>query len=201
MSRIHRPARIIAPLPGAGEQASAPRSRRIDYAALLRRRAPVADDATGSTANEERASEETEPGAHDSANQAPSPTLRESNEKRSLAERIGSVSVPIVDAVYRQQNQFVELTARVAREVAAFCANRAITRSGNWEARLPLDPAALPDTTLYMTLSPLRLELRFDAQDPSVRQLLLHHSSLLSRELTLLLDAWGEPREVDITIW
>lgn len=206
MSRIHRPARIIAPASDTVDNVGSPRTRRIDYSTLLRRLAPrTADADPHGTADDERGTAQSEPGAadHDDTGQPPPHTgeRRTTRPGDSLAERIGSVSVPIVDAVYRQQNQFIELTARVAREIAAFCANRAITQSGNWEVRLPLDPKVLPDTTLYLTLSPLCLQLRFDAQDPSSRQLLLQHSRLLDRELTLLLDAWGEPRQVEITIW
>lgn len=208
MSRIHRPARIIAPEHPEQEGAGAPRSRRVDYAALLRRRLTPRDPAASGNGDGEAGtagSTQADPDLPDG--DPPDPSLSSGagghagRKAGTLAERIGSVSVPIVEAVYRQQNQFIQLTARVAREVAAFCANRAITRSGNWEVRLPLDPKLLPDTTLYLTLSPLCLQLRFDAQDPSSRQLLLQHSHLLERELTELLDAWGEPRQVDITIW
>jgi type III secretion control protein HpaP len=182
-AKINRPARIIAPLPGEQEQTQQPRNRRVDYAALMRRaRMP-----------EQHHAQQDEPHHH------------EEHEARAdesaLAERIGHVCVPIVDAVYRQQGQFIDLTARVAREVAAFCANPAVTRSGNWEVQMNLDPRILPDTTLYVTLSPRSLQLRFDAQDTSSRQLLLQHHRMLDRELTTLLEAWGEPREVDIAIW
>lgn len=203
MTRLHRAARIIAPASDAADPASAPRAKRVDYAALLRRRLtprPAGADTQDSGADDySTAGSDTGPD-----DDTPQPSFTAEPRQRrgdSLAERIGSVSVPIVDAVYQQQNRFIELTARVAREIAAFCANRAVTQSGNWEVRLPLDPNVLPDTTLYLTLSPLCLQLRFDAQDPSSRQLLLQHSHLLERELIRLLDAWGEPRQLEIAIW
>jgi type III secretion control protein HpaP len=179
-SKLNRPARIIAPMPGEEPHMTLPRARRIDYAALMRRSRPPSRD-------EEAASHEHDPQA--------------ARDDATLAERIGSVCAPIVDAVYRQQGQFIDLTARIAREVAAFCANRAIARSGNWEVQLPLDARILPDTTLYLTLSPHCLQLRFDAQDPSSRQLLLQHVRMLDGELTTLLASWGEPRDVEIAIW
>jgi type III secretion control protein HpaP len=180
---VSRLVRIIAPvLKEQEETAPAPRQRRVDYAALMRRtRVPALEQDDVDTQRDDH--------QHD-----------EATEDR-LADRIGSVCAPIVDAAYRQQGQFIDLTARVAREVAAFCANRAITQSGNWEVRMPLDPRILPETTLYLTLSPRCLQLRFDTQDASSRQLLLQHGRMLDRELSALLDAWGEPREVDVSIW
>ncbi|MCR4468329.1 MULTISPECIES: type III secretion system protein SctP [unclassified Burkholderia] len=204
MTRIHRPARIIAPAPGTADEAGSQRARRFDYAALLRRRAPHAANPAGfgtlpdgHGTEDSNADTPSDTAGHD----LPADPRRSTTSADSLADRIGSVSTPIVDAVYRQQHRFVELTARIAREIAAFCSNRAITRSGNWDVRLPLDQKVLPDTTLYLMLSPLCLQLRFDTQDPSSKQLLLQHSHLLDRELTMLLDAWGESRQVEITIW
>jgi type III secretion control protein HpaP len=173
--------RIIAPaVPEEQERMPAPRQRRIDYAALMRRtRVNKLEQDDVDTQHEEQ----------------------EAPPEHPLAERIGSVCAPIVDAAYRQQGQFIDLTARVAREVAAFCANRAVTQSGNWEICMQLDPRILPETTLYLTLSPRCLQLRFDTRNASSRQLLLQHGRLLDRELSALLDAWGEPREVDIAVW
>jgi type III secretion control protein HpaP len=184
--KTQRPARIIAPL--ASEQAPAPppRARRIDYAALMRR-----------ARSHER--QDTTRDEHDDRHEWHEAHTRPADT--ALTERIGTACAPIVDAVYRQQGQFIDLTARVAREIAAFCANRAVARAGNWEVQMSLDPRILPDTTLYLTLSPQCLQLRFDAQNASSRQLLLQHGRMLDRELTTLLDAWGEPREVDIAIW
>ena len=66
---------------------------------------------------------------------------------------------------------------------------------------MPLDPDVLPQTLLLLSLSPVCLSLRFDVNDVQTQQLLLHHCGLLERELISLLDAWGAPRQVDITIW
>jgi len=202
MSRIHRPTRIIAPptepvyLPGTR------RARRFDYAALLRRRTVPRMDGTESNGDGHDAYGGPDSGVNeDACGEAPCSTARRNaHAAASLAERISTASAPVVDAVYRQQNRFIELTARIAHEIAEFCSNRAIARAGNWDVCLPLDPAVLPDTTLYLSLSSLCLQLRFDAHDPSSRQLLWQHSRLLDRELTELLCAWGEPRQIEILI-
>ncbi|WP_175865840.1 type III secretion system protein SctP [Burkholderia cepacia] len=197
MSRIHRPTRIIAPATEHVDSPSSRRARRFDYAALLRRRAVPRVDGLASEGDSCEAYDAPDSGADDDAR---GDALLATRARGSLAERIGTASAPVVVAVYRQQNRFIELIAHIAREIAEFCSNRTITRSGSWDICLPLDPAVLPDTTLYLSLSPLCLQLRFDAQDSSSRQLLWQHSRLLDRELTGLLDAWGEPRQIEIVI-
>ncbi|QGZ65824.1 type III secretion system protein SctP [Paraburkholderia acidisoli] len=202
MTKLHRPARIIAPLPGEQEGAPPPRARRVDYAALLRR-ARVPDPAHDDAPTHDRHDPDDEAFGAPEDDDARHDTASERGGKpreAAMAERIGSVCSPIVDAVYRQQARFIDLTGRIAREVAAFCANRAISGAGNWEMSLALDPRILPATTLHLALSPRCLQLRFETQDTSSRQLLLQHTRLLERELTTLLDAWGEPRELDIGI-
>lgn len=196
MSKINRPARIIAPLPGESDASwQTSRARRPDYAALLRRSRSPAQERDGHG----HAGSADDAGAHAEGDQFQHDE-HDPKQTEPIADRIGSVCAPIVDAVYRQQGGFIELTARIAREIAAFCANRAISRAGFWEVCLPLDPKVLPETTLYLTLSHECLQLRFDVQDASSRQLLLQHGRMLGRELTALLEAWGEPREVDIVI-
>ena len=74
-------------------------------------------------------------------------------------------------------------------------------KDGQFDANLPLDQKLLPQTTLYLSLSRFRLQLRFDAPDTATRQLLLEHSALLERELDTLLRAWGEAREIELTVW
>lgn len=199
MTKIHRPARIIAPLPGDAERPAPMRSRRVDYAALLRR-ARVPDQPHDDAHSHEHRQDSFDE-AFDNEARGDHANDQDSKPRESaMAERIGSVCSPIVDAVYRQQARFIDLTGRIAREVAAFCANGAVGRAGNWEMSLALDPRILPATTLHLALSPRCLQLRFETQDTSSRQLLLQHTRLLERELTTLLDAWGEPRELDIAI-
>jgi hypothetical protein len=69
--------------------------------------------------------------------------------------------------------------------------------------RLPLDPKILPGTLLMLSLSLslVCLSLRFDVGDVHTRQLFLHHCGLPERELISLLDAWGAPHQVEVTMW
>ncbi|SOE98530.1 Type III secretion protein (HpaP) [Burkholderia sp. OK233] len=130
-----------------------------------------------------------------SADSTPSP------ESLVIGARVADAAAPVVTAVYRQQQRFVQLLGSLAREIGAFCGDPSIAEAGNWEVQLPLDQKLLPQTTLYLTLSRFSLQLRFDTPDTATRQLLLEHSALLERELDSLLRAWGEAREIELTVW
>jgi type III secretion control protein HpaP len=204
----HQVVRVIAAADGAEGADSQPtsggrRARRIDYAALLRRgRTPQAqprEDAGGEADGETSQPDDVAP---ESARSAPNEGWhRQHAPGDTLAARIGTVSSPIIEAVYLQQQHFLDLSRRIAGEIAAFCGNRSISQAGTWDVRMPLDPDVLPRTLLLLSLSPVCLSLRFDVNDVQTQQLLLHHCGLLERELISLLDAWGAPRQVDITIW
>lgn len=125
----------------------------------------------------------------------------DSPERQALRARVAGAAMPVVSAVYQQQQRCLHLLGSLAREIGAFCSERAIADAGNWEVQLPLDQKLLPQTTLYLSLSRFRLQLRFDAPDLAARQLLLDHSSLLERELDTMLRAWGEAREIELTVW
>jgi type III secretion control protein HpaP len=199
----HHVVRVIA-TPGDGADAQPARSGRrgprVDYAALLRRgRTPPSRQDAGADGDDPGPPTEA---ATLAAQSAPSEHGHGSHDPVDmLAGRIETRSSPIIEAVYLQQQHFLDLSRRIAAEVAAFCGNRTIAQAGTWDVRLPLDPAVLPGTLLLLSLSPLCLSLRFDVDDVHTRQLLLHHCGVLERELISLLDAWGTPREVDITIW
>lgn len=122
-------------------------------------------------------------------------------ERLAIGSRVEDAAQPVVSAVYRQQQRFVQLLGSLAREIGAFCGDPSIAEAGNWEVQLPLDQKLLPQTTLYLTLSRFSLQLRFDTTDTVARQLLLEHSALLERELDTLLRAWGEARDIELTVW
>jgi type III secretion control protein HpaP len=176
--------------------------RRVDYASLLRRgRTPPSRQNAGAGAKGE------DPGPDE---EAPKPPAQSAPDEHwhsppapadALADRIGTLSSPIIEAVYLQQQHFLDLSRRIAGEIAAFCGNPSVSQAGTWDVRLPLDPAVLPGTLLLLSLSPMCLLLRFDVDDVNTRQLLLQNCGMLERELISLLDAWGTPREVEINVW
>jgi len=182
MSRIaQRPARIITPPEASATGASRTRrARRFDFASLLRRESePMREDAF--------------------AHQQEEADARQQDE--SLAKRIGAASATVVEAVYRQQQRFIELAGVIASQVADFASNRSLADAGTWEVTLPLDPRVLPDAVLHLTLSPALLSLRFDVNDTDARELLLLHGNVLERELKTLLAGWGESRQIELTVW
>ncbi|NYH12961.1 type III secretion system protein SctP [Paraburkholderia bryophila] len=151
------------------------------------------EDGSGSPAAED--------GAGSSANGAASASNTLLTERLAIGSRVEDAAQPVVSAVYRQQQRFVQLLGSLAREIGAFCGDPSIAEAGNWEVQLPLDQKLLPQTTLYLTLSRFSLQLRFDTTDTVARQLLLEHSALLERELDTLLRAWGEARDIELTVW
>jgi type III secretion control protein HpaP len=133
-----------------------------------------------------------------SAGNARSPS---SSERAAIGARVADAAQPVVNAVYRQQQRVMQVLGSLAREIGSFCGDPSIVEAGNWEVQLPLDQKLLPHTTLYLTLSRFSLQLRFDTTDTGSRQLLLEHSALLERELDTLLRAWGEARDIELTVW
>ncbi|AEA62751.1 type III secretion system protein SctP [Burkholderia gladioli] len=216
-----RNARII---PGAAPaEPSRPRERRFDYASLASRRAPhrlpareQPQSGGGGQDSPEDAAPQAEialyfdpryaPGAGEEALPEPAATLplaagAAAEDLDTLSARVERAAVPVVSAVYMQQQQYLQVLGVLTREIAAFCGDPAIANAGNWEAQMTLDPALLPHTRLSLSLSRFSLLLRFDAQDPVARDLLLTHSTMLQRELADTLRAWGEVRDIELTVW
>ncbi|WP_414440806.1 type III secretion system protein SctP [Burkholderia sp. 22PA0106] len=212
-----RSARII---PGAASaEPSRPRERRFDYASLASRRAPHRLPAreqaeTGGQDTPEEAPAQPEialyfdprylPDDAEAPAEDPGATLSPipaADDRDTLPARVERAAVPIVSAVYMHQQQYLQVLGVLTREIAAFCGDPAIANAGNWEAHMTLDPALLPQTRLSLSLSRFSLLLRFDAQDPTARDLLLTHSTMLQRELAETMRAWGEVRDIELTIW
>jgi type III secretion control protein HpaP len=137
----------------------------------------------------------------DDADEADEPAAAARFTDSSFSEDIMSATWEAVEELSQVKQSFSVLTATLAREIAAFCADPAISQAGHWEARIPLDQRIFEQTTLYLQLSQFKLALRFDSADPATRQLLSDHVPSLERELKKLMMAWGEPRDIEITVW
>ena len=122
-------------------------------------------------------------------------------DDEALGPEVAQAAWPVVNEVSRVADAFAVMLVSLAREIAAFCAVPAISQGGQWEAQVPLDARSFPHTTLHLALSPFALSLRFDCRDPTVRQLLCDHEAALRRELGKLMEAWGEPRVIEISAW
>ncbi len=84
----------------------------------------------------------------------------------------------------------------LARVLHRLCssADLAIT---HWTIQVPLDPAALPETTLHLSLSPQRLQLRFNTQSAwSLRLLSIRKNALVQ----LLHETLPDLRDIDVEL-
>ncbi|MCW7540806.1 type III secretion HpaP family protein [Aquabacterium sp. A7-Y] len=84
----------------------------------------------------------------------------------------------------------------LAQLVATLC-RKADPAFENWSVMVPLNPAVLPHTELRLSLSPLRLSLRFQSASTESTRLVLTHTPQLRR---LLEPALPTPREIEIDV-
>jgi type III secretion control protein HpaP len=215
-----RPLRIVpGDLPGddvlddSGHPASG-----FDYASLLRGRAParrlVTRTGAGAAAKDSggRSSNESEADPQPTAQDSPAPAFpqpceagasaaSQSIDRAALGARVANAAATVVSSVFIRQQRVLDVVGSLAREIAGFCSDPAIADAGDWSVQLPLAQHIFPHTTLYLTLSRFVLQLRFDAPAPETKQLLLDHSAMLERELDVMLRAWGEARDIELTVW
>lgn len=143
------------------------------------------------------------PGSSPKGDSSPTPSGGQSLSAQSpahaesLSKRLQRLDAPYLDALASQQQTLV-LADYLASRVADFCTDPAVLAQGHWTMRLTLDPAILPDCALSLTLSYFDLTLRFDTNDASSRQLVLHHADALRRRLEGLLARHDAPRTVEI---
>lgn len=79
-----------------------------------------------------------------------------------------------------------------------FCCAPGVSESGNWQARLQMPAAVLPDTLLDMSLSPVHVRLRFETQHVVSRRLLERHVATLRDQVS---EALAATREVEVELW
>ncbi len=198
--------------PGGFDYASLLRGRPAPHRLVTRGETPSGetDSGSGESESEGGVDEDASPAAFDPfANDEPLPAISgtslavhsSSVDNKALEARVAHAAAAVVSSVFMQQQRVIELVGTLAREIAGFCSDRAIADAGNWNVQMPLDARLLPHTTLYLTLSRFAMQLRFDAPDPATKQLLLDHSALLERELDTMLRAWGEARDIELTVW
>ncbi|NRF68489.1 hypothetical protein HLB44_15955 [Aquincola sp. S2] len=84
----------------------------------------------------------------------------------------------------------------LAKRIAALC-RKADPSFTDWQVTIPLDPAVLPETELFLKLSPHRLLLRFHTQSAYSLQLVSRHRERL---FPMLEKAMPYAREIDIDL-
>ncbi|KTF33964.1 type III secretion system protein SctP [Xanthomonas vesicatoria] len=85
----------------------------------------------------------------------------------------------------------------IALRVADFCNASPVRGAGIWEAWLDINHDILPQTTLFLRLSPDQLSLRFDSGSPQTREVLCNGKERLD---TALRAALSERLQISIEI-
>ncbi|KVQ14498.1 type III secretion system protein [Burkholderia ubonensis] len=195
-----RPVRIIAGEPVAetgGAPAARAARRGFDYAQLMRR-SRVAPAGERASADEERRRDASLPWRDGALPpfERDSAALPDAVGREAMA-RACAGSDAFVNQVFAQRERMVRVAEALATEIAALCGGDA---TGQWEIRLPLDAALLPDTVLHLVLSRFDLRLRFETPDAATRHLLCTHGATLHARLDTLLAHHGAPRTIEIDV-
>lgn len=109
-------------------------------------------------------------------------------------------TAPYVEALADHHERSVRAVEWLAARVGDFCSDPAVIGSGIWTTRLQLDPSILPFCSLELMLSHSQVTLRFDANDPHSKQLILDNRQLLQARLTAIFVRQGLHRAIDITV-
>ena len=188
---------------------------RRDYRALLQRAKVhrVAQDPDSAPEEEAQAEEGTSfedaaPAAMPIAGVTPdSPhTSREETRSGLPATRPKTLhdarvsTAPYLEALTEHHERSVRAIEWLAARVGDFCTDPAVIGSGIWTTRLKLDPDVLPYCTLELMLSHFQVSLRFDADDPSSKQLILDNKALLQARLTTMFVGLGLHRTIEIIV-
>ncbi len=131
---------------------------------------------------------------------------KESDHRHSSdSENTSQVSIAGVDPL-----QLVGLAAellldkgpfgRMTRSIGIFCANNTVNSYGIWETYIAIDQKILPETTLFMRLSPIELLLRFKTTHSTSAKLIQENEKKLYASLTLILEQNACPRVINIVI-
>ena len=81
---------------------------------------------------------------------------------------------------------------------ANFCRAPGVSDTGNWQARLPMPSAVLPETVLDINLSPVHARLHFESEHPVSRALLQRWIDTLRQQVR---EALEDTREVEVALW
>lgn len=127
-------------------------------------------------------------------------TATPARPKAGTAQSAPVSTAPYIEALTNHHERSVRAIEWLAARVGDFCSDPAVIGSGIWTTRLQLDPAVLPFCTLELMLSHSQVTLRFDANDPSSKQLILDNRQLLQARLTTIFVRQGLHRTIEIMV-
>lgn len=79
-----------------------------------------------------------------------------------------------------------------------FCTNPDTLSHGNWQARMRMPPALLPNTFLLVDLSPLHAKLKFETDHAISRTILTRNIETLQVQVR---EALADSRDVEVSVW
>ena len=97
--------------------------------------------------------------------------------------------------------EYGELGAYVAYMLdgfAEFCQQPSVAESGQWQARMAMPPAVLPETVLDLQISSLHVKLRFETEHVVSRGVLERYAGQLQEQVITSLD---DGRSVEVVLW
>ena len=117
------------------------------------------------------------------------------HERRLLPRWVDDVSAIPTDAEYAELGNYLVF---LVDGFSNFCNSPSVTQSGQWQGRMRMPAAVLPDTMLQLDVSPLHARLRFETDHAISRELLARNINELQSQIKVALD---DSREVEVSVW
>ena len=112
-----------------------------------------------------------------------------------VARWISNLSLLPTDEEYRELGAYV---AYMLDGFAEFCQHPSVADSGQWQARMAMPPAVLPETLLDLQISLLHVKLRFETEHVVSRGVLERFAHQLQEQVITSLD---DGRSVEVALW
>ena len=117
------------------------------------------------------------------------------HERPLLPRWVNDVSAVPTESEYAELGNYLVF---LVDGFSNFCSSPSVTQSGQWQGRMRMPAAVLPDTMLQLDVSPLHAKLRFETDHAVSRELLSRNINELQKQVKVALD---DSREVEVTVW
>lgn len=117
------------------------------------------------------------------------------HERPLLPRWVNDVSAVPTESEYAELGNYLVF---LVDGFSNFCSSPSVTQSGQWQGRMRMPAAVLPDTVLQLDVSPLHAKLRFETDHAVSRELLSRNINELQEQVKVALD---DSREVEVTVW
>ncbi|PPU58615.1 type III secretion protein HpaP [Xanthomonas dyei] len=180
-------------------------AQRVSFVQLRRRLSSVLPGLPDMVSPEDGDDDLPMPEAEDAASDRPDPAplpsaqLRpDDGNRRQIARGDDSDALGRQIATEWIRTQRAQMAIHhIALRVAEFCNATPVRGAGIWEAWLEINHDILPQTTLFLRLSPDQLSLRFDSGSPETREVLCNGRKRLD---TALKTALSDTLQISIEV-